>query len=164
MSRFFRLRHHHHPGNRRKAGRRPHSSGTDEPTVAVVTGCSVEGCREPHHARLFCQTHYIRQKRGLPLAAPRRNLKPRTVAMTPELDLIAAILRGLPKLGGACKDLPAHIFDGDSEADVAPALDICDACPVRATCREWVESAGSGITTGIAGGLVLDVPARKATA
>jgi hypothetical protein len=62
------------------------------------------------------------------------------------VELLAAILRGTPRLSGAlCVDRP-ELFDGehndteDSDYPRTQALRICGACPELSRCREWVDS------------------------
>ncbi len=84
---------------------------------------------------------------------------------TPWVDLIAAVIRETPKLdGGACKSLPPQLFDGDTEDDIVAATAACRACPVLDACRTWALDDDSGITTGIVGALVLDVPHERKSA
>jgi len=61
----------------------------------------------------------------------------------PWVDLLVAILRGVPRLPGraACRD---HVetfdaaIDGDREA-AEEAVVICESCPVLTECGEWAE-------------------------
>jgi WhiB family redox-sensing transcriptional regulator len=41
------------------------------------------------------------------------------------------------KLKAACRDLDTSLFFPDSEADAAPAQEVCAGCPVRAECLEF---------------------------
>lgn len=72
----------------------------------------------------------------------------RRTMSAPEIELLAEILRGAPRLeGAACRDQP-RLFDprGDGEdAEVAAArhqqaVGLCRRCPSLDACREWVAS------------------------
>lgn len=82
----------------------------------------------------------------------------------PWLELIAAIIADTPKLDGPCKTMAPRIFEGRTEADIDAALAACNSCGVRRQCAAWAMSETSGVTTGVVGGLVLDVPARQEAA
>jgi hypothetical protein len=81
-----------------------------------------------------------------------------------EIPLLAAILRGLPKLDGACKAVDPRVMDGATHETRDAALELCSRCPCLDACRAWALSEASGIKTGVVGGLVLGkvLPARCA--
>jgi WhiB family redox-sensing transcriptional regulator len=41
------------------------------------------------------------------------------------------------KLQAACRDLDTSLFFPDSEADAAPAKEVCATCPVREACLQF---------------------------
>jgi hypothetical protein len=63
------------------------------------------------------------------------------VRTTPEIELLARILAGTPKLDGAlCRDRPA-LFDGQSTEDINSAIELCrSACPCLQTCAAWANT------------------------
>lgn len=137
--------------------------------------CSEADCVGTIVIRGLCRRHYDRQRgagtngnRYVTRTQAERQAVKRGGVETPCIDLIAAIIRcaegpnePVPTLDGACKSLPPRLFDGATEEDIAVATAACESCPVLSACRAWVLSDESGITTGVVGGLVLDVPARQ---
>lgn len=61
----------------------------------------------------------------------------------PWVELIAAILRGVPKLDGAlCADQP-HAFDVDDGPDgerTRTAVGLCQRCDALPACAAWVDT------------------------
>ena len=73
-------------------------------------------------------------------------------------DLLAAILRGTPKLSGALCPGRHHIFDAeqgdqaDREYAQHRAVELCQQCPALSACREWATTQRD--LTGVVGGEV----------
>jgi hypothetical protein len=130
-----------------------------KPKPTHCATCGVGGT----FAHGLCRKHYDAQrKKSKPKPKPKRYALAHAGTGEGTLAALAAILRDTPKLDGLCKAHPdANVFDGETEADVAEALVTCARCPFRRQCADWAMSDESGISTGIVGGLVLDVPARR---
>jgi len=58
----------------------------------------------------------------------------------PWVDLIAAALRGTPKLPGALCRQRSELFDGDRDQDAREAAELCGDCPAREPCGSWADS------------------------
>ncbi|MFP1155540.1 WhiB family transcriptional regulator [Mycobacterium sherrisii] len=57
---------------------------------------------------------------------------------TGTVDLLAAVLRGSPRLPRAlCATHDPRLFDADDPADAAAAIAICRRCPEREPCASW---------------------------
>lgn len=76
-------------------------------------------------------------------------------------ELLAAILRGQPKLDGAACIGHAALFDPPADrepfADVehrhTQALALCHSCPCRDECRAWRDSQPSAARSAVVGGM-----------
>jgi hypothetical protein len=79
------------------------------------------------------------------------------------LDLLCAILRGSPRLNGACRHADAHWFDVDaSDEQLTQAANVCSRCPVRQQCRDYADAQGNAVN-GVYGGWIFcnGVPLRQ---
>ena len=70
----------------------------------------------------------------------------------PWAELVAAIVRGTPRLPGAlCRHQP-DLFDGDDDQDARQAAEFCGRCPASEPCRAWSESLAHNEAHGILAG------------
>jgi WhiB family redox-sensing transcriptional regulator len=53
--------------------------------------------------------------------------------------LLVKVLAGSPRLPGAlCRNPSPEVFDGETEADVAEAIALCQQCPALTPCQTWL--------------------------